>query len=114
MTSRSNLSVNVMRRVRFVHTIRPLLSSAAGACVLLGLSLYLLGREVFVGQILRNIPVADPAAVLRFVESAFLNTSFVVQVLTVLAMLAGLWLVRECIRLAREASSLQRSSFSHQ
>lgn len=99
MISSNNIQQNVMRRVRFVHAVRPFVSNAAGAVVLLGLSLYMLGREVFVAQVFRNMPAADPTAVLRFAETAFLNTSFVVQTLTVLAALAGLWLVRECTRL---------------
>lgn len=88
-----------MRRVHFVHVVRPFLSNAAGAVALMGVSLYFLGREVFVAQIFRNMPSAsDYAALLRFVEVAFLNTTFAVQLLTVLALLAGLWLARECVR----------------
>ncbi|HEY0010929.1 MAG TPA: hypothetical protein VGB97_03410 [Candidatus Paceibacterota bacterium] len=91
---------NVMRRVRFVHAVRPFISGAAGAAVLLVISLYLLGREVFVAQVVRNMAVAtDPAAFLRFIEAAFLNTTFVVQATTLAAGIAVLWLVREAIRL---------------
>jgi hypothetical protein len=100
MESKSNISRNVMRRVRFAHAVRPFVSNAAGAFVLLGVSLYMLGREVFVAQVFRNMP-SDFAAVLRFVEAAFLNTTFVVQALTVLAAIAGLWLTREFFRLLR-------------
>jgi hypothetical protein len=99
MTNSSDISRNVMSRVRFVHAVRPFLSNAAGSVVLLGLSLYMLGREVFVAQIFRNMQATDPATVLRFMEEAFLNTTFVVQALTVLAALAGLWLVREAARI---------------
>jgi len=89
-----------MRRVYFVHAVRPFLSNAAGAVVLMAASLYLLGRQVFVAQVFRNMPsTSDYAALLRFFEAAFLNTSFVVQLLTVLAALASVWLVRECTRL---------------
>jgi hypothetical protein len=99
MENSNNIRRNVMRRVRFAHAVRPFLSNAAGAVALFGVSLYFLGREVFVAQVFRNMP-SDFAAVLRFIEAAFLNTTFVVQVLTVLAALAGLWLVRECVRLS--------------
>jgi hypothetical protein len=96
----SRIQKNVMRRVRFVHAVRPFVSNAAGALVLLAVSLYSLGREVFVAQVFRNMPsAADYAAVFRFFETAFLNTTFFVQALTVLAALGGLWLVRECARL---------------
>jgi hypothetical protein len=104
MESSNNLRRNVMRRVRFAHAVRPFLSNAAGAFALLGISLYFLGREVFVAQVFRNMP-SDFAAVLRFVEAAFLNTTVMVQILTVLAALAGLWLIRECARLS---GALQR------
>ena len=89
-----------MRRVRIIRAVRPFVSNAAGAVALLVISLYFLGREVFVAQVFRNMPKAgDYAAVLRFFEAAFLNTSFVVQLLTVVAALGGLWLARECARL---------------
>lgn len=88
-----------MRRVHFMHAVRPFISNAAGAIALLVLSLYMLGREVFVAQVFRNMPETDVAAALRFIEAAFMNTTFAVQVLTVLAAIAGLWLTRECLRL---------------
>lgn len=110
MTNSTNIQKNVMRRVRFVHAVRPFLSNAAGSVALLGLSLYMLGREVFVAQVFRNMPAADAGAVLRFAESAFLNTTFIVQALTVLAALAGIWLVHECARLIRLSTSAPNPS----
>ena len=95
-----------MRRVRIIHALRPFTGRLAAAFVLLGGSLYLLGREVFVAQIVRNVPrTADLSALLGFLESAFLNTTFLVQALTVLALIAGLWLVRECARLTTASNS---------
>lgn len=89
-----------MRRVRVIRAMRPFVSNAAGATGLLAASLYLLGREVFVAQIFRNMPSAgDYMALLRFFESAFLNTTLLVQLLTIFIALGGLWLARECIRL---------------
>ena len=99
MTNSTDIRKNVMRRVRFAHAARPFLSNTAFALALLGLSLYLLGREVFVAQVFRNMPSTDLSAMLHFAEAAFLNTTLLVQVLTVLAALASLWLVRECARL---------------
>lgn len=95
----TDIQRNVMRRVRIIHTLRPFTERLAGAFVLLGISLYLIGREVFVTQVFRNMPTADAGAVFRFLEVAFLNTTFLVQALTVLAALGGLWLARECVRL---------------
>lgn len=99
MTNSSNIRRIVMRRVHFIHAVRPFISNSAGAVALLGFSLYLLGREVFVAQIFRNMPTGDFAALARFIESAFLSTTFVVQALTLIVGLAGLWLARECARL---------------
>lgn len=107
MTASTNLQRNVVRRVRTIHALRPLTGSAAGAFVLLGISLYILGREVFVAQVLRNMPsISDLSAVLGFIEAAFFNTTFAVQALSVLAFMAGLWLIREIVRLL--ASNDQR------
>lgn len=89
-----------MRRVRIVHTLRPFTGRLAGAFVLLGASLYMLGREVFVAQVFRNMPYAfDLSSVLTFLEAAFLNTTFFVQAFFILAFIAFIWLVRECTRL---------------
>lgn len=99
MTAPSNIQKNVMRRVRFIRAVRPFSSAAAGAAYLLVVSLYLIGRDVFVAQVFRNAPhTANVAAVLRFFEAAFLNTTFAVQALSVLTLLAVLWLAHEIIR----------------
>lgn len=95
----SKIKQNVMRRVRTIHAVRPLTGGTAVAVVLLGVSLYAIGRMVFVAQVFRNMPaVGDVSAVLRFFLSAFLHTDFVVQVLTLLVTAAALWMVRDIAR----------------
>jgi hypothetical protein len=98
MTAPNNLRRTVMRRVRIIRTVRPFMSSAALSAYLLVLSLHAIGREVFVAQVWRNIPSADPVTLLRFAEAAFLNTTFLVQGLSILSAAAMTWLARECIR----------------
>lgn len=89
----------VMRRVRTVHAVRPFTGNLAGALALLTVSLYLLGREVFVAQVFRNMAgVYDFAAAVRFLESAFLNTDFFVQVLSVCVLLGFTWFARESLK----------------
>ena len=104
--TRSNIRQTVMRRVYFVHAVRPFLTRAAGAVALLAISLYFIGREVFVVQVFRNLEnvPADALAFARFFEAAFTNTTYLVQLLTVLAAVALLWLLRECVRLILRTS----------
>ncbi len=84
-----------MRRVRIIHVLRPLTGSAALAALLSVLALWGIGQEVFVAHVLANMPsTADAAAVLKFFAAAFLNTRFIVQVLSVVALGAFIWLVR--------------------
>ena len=95
MTNSSIRSV-VLRRARFIRAVRPLTSGTAlGLVVALG-SLYALGREVWVARILENMPSpVDVLAVLRFFENAFLNTSFMVQALSLVLVFGMLWFARD-------------------
>jgi hypothetical protein len=88
-----------MRRIRFIRAVRPFMSNLALALALLGVSLYFLGREVFVAQVFRNLAgIYDPVAALRFFETAFLNTELAVQLLSVCALLGFAWLMRESLK----------------
>ncbi|HYE22841.1 MAG TPA: hypothetical protein VEA92_00070 [Candidatus Paceibacterota bacterium] len=106
----SKIKQNVMRRVHTIHTVRPYTSGIALAVVLLGISLYAIGRFVFVAQIFRNMPaVGDVSAVLRFFLSAFLHTELLVQVLTLVVCTAALWMLRDIIRLMAGNQRMQLS-----
>ncbi len=99
MTTHSSIHTNVMHRVRTIHTLRPLLSEAMLAFVLFAVALYGIGREVWVAKIIANMPSAtNVAALTRFMVAAFLNTHFIVQALTVLALAAFVWLAHEMAR----------------
>lgn len=88
-----------MRRVRTIHAVRPFTGGTALAAVFLVLSLYAIGRAVFVAQVFRNMPaVEDVFAVSRFFLSAFLNTDFVVQALTIFVAASALWMVRDALK----------------
>jgi hypothetical protein len=84
-----------MRRVRTIHTLRAVTGTLAASFVLLAVSLYLIGREVWVARVFENMPrLEDAAAVARFFTAAFLTTEFAVQALVILSLIAGVWLLR--------------------
>jgi len=95
----SHIEDAVMLRVRTVHAVRPLLSGAMLALVLVVLSLYGIGREVWVAMVFQNVPHQSAMAALHFFVAAFANTRIVVQSLIVVAFAATLYLARETARL---------------
>ncbi|MDR3548080.1 MAG: hypothetical protein P4M11_07445 [Candidatus Pacebacteria bacterium] len=106
MTNQSDSIVytNVMRRVRAIHFMQsPMTTIALSSCIL-ALALWGIGREVWIARVLQNMPsTADWDAVLRFYLSAFIDTRFIVQALSIITLGALLWLVVNIARLAREA-----------
>lgn len=95
----SQIKQNVMRRVHTIHAARPFTGGTALAVALLVVSLYAIGRMVFVAQVFRNMPaIEDVSAVFQFFLSAFLHTDFIVQVLSVLVFMSALWMVRDAFR----------------
>ncbi|MEK7602598.1 MAG: hypothetical protein AAB472_03900 [Patescibacteria group bacterium] len=97
----THLSSVVMRRVHTIHAIRPVFSMTSVAALVLILSLWALGREVWISQVLTNFSgvATSPAHVLAFLESAFVNTRFIVQALTIVAGGALVYTLREVTRL---------------
>lgn len=92
----SNLKQSVMVRVHAIRLMRPFVSTGAMASVLVLVSAYAISREVWVAMVLANMPpVQDVAALTRFFASAFLNTSFIVQAFSVVALGSVVWLARE-------------------
>lgn len=90
--TQSKIHTNVMRRVHTVHALRPLTTTTALSTLALLLSLWGIGKQVWVAQVVNNMP-SDGVAVARFMLAAFTHTEFVVQALVVLAFAAALWLV---------------------
>lgn len=100
METNSRIKIVVLARARRIQLLRPFLSGAMLGSVLTGISLYALGREVWVARVFENIPIQNGAlAVTRFFEVAFMNTTFVVQVLSILFVFGVLWSARETARL---------------
>lgn len=92
----SKIKQRVMRRVRIMHTLRPLTSPMALAALVLLVSLYELGRLVFVAQVFRNMPaVEDVSALAQFFVAAFLNTEFIVQICTILTIVALAFIAKD-------------------
>lgn len=89
----------VLARAHRIYFFRPLFSRGAAAFLVLGASLFILAREVWVAKVIQNMPSpTHTGAVLRFFEAAFLNTGFLVQAVVVISIGAGIWLARECAR----------------
>jgi len=75
-------------------------------CVIFIFALWGIGREVWVGKVVENMPAyADMPALLSFVMSAFAGTDLVVQVLSILAVTALGWLASELAHALRQPSS---------
>lgn len=87
-----------MRRVRAIHLLRAVSSIALSAMLLL-LALYTIGREVWVSKVVENVlALANPSSMLAYLASAFLHTDLLVQVVSVIAVFATVWLARELAR----------------
>jgi len=98
-TPNSRIKQVVLRRARTIRLVRPFLSGAFLGSVIAGVSLYAIGREVWVARVLENMPSpANIAGFVRFFEVAFLNTSFVVQVLLVLLIAGMVWVARDAVK----------------
>lgn len=92
MTTPSPISHTVLRRVRRIHVMRTVTPPIAAAGVFAG-ALWGIGREVWVARVLENMPsLSEGTAAFAFLMRAFAQTEFLVQLCTLLAMAAALWL----------------------
>lgn len=90
---------NVMRRVRTIHALKSVASSATASMLLFVGSLYVIGREVWVAHVWENMPdIANISAFARFFTYAFTHTQFSVQLFILLTVFAGVWFLREMAR----------------
>ena len=95
----SRIKQTVLRRARIMQFARPLMSGTVLGGLVAVFTLYAIGREVWVAQVLTNIPTQSGVfATVRFFEIAFLNTSFAVQILSVLLVAGMLWVARDIAR----------------
>lgn len=96
----SKIRKNIMRRVRAIHALRSAASGIGASVIVLIASLYLIGREVWVARVFQNMPrLAEVGAFLRFCTYAFARTDVSVQALILLTIAAGVWFLRESVRL---------------
>jgi hypothetical protein len=95
--NRSEIERIVMQRVHLIRALRFAISSGALSMLVFALALWGIGREVWVSHVLQNAP-ANPFDFLRFYLAAFEHTRLIVQVLTLLALAALLYVAREIVR----------------
>ncbi len=96
--NRSEIERVVMRRVHAIRALRLVVNRVSASALVLGLSLYGIGREVWVAKVFSNGP-QDLMGRLLYLEYAFLNTQLGVQILTLLVVGAVVYLAREIARL---------------
>ena len=94
MNDQSPIERVVMRRVRRIRALRPIVSSGALAALVFTGALWGIGREVWVARVLENAP-RDAAALPKFYLDAFEHTRPVVQALALLTLVSLIYLARE-------------------
>jgi len=99
--NKTSISHTVMRRVHRIHVLRTIAAPSAGVLVFL-FALWGIGREVWVAKVFENMPsVVNVPQVLSFVTNAFIHTDLMVQILSLLAVAALVWLASEMAHLLR-------------
>ena len=89
-----------------------LMSTTVFSVAVFVVALWGIGREVWVGRVFQNMPsLTDFTAVMHFYLAAFMDTRFVVQVLTLLTVGAFVWFVYSAIVTLQQASLVSASRF---
>lgn len=101
-SEQSTIEKNVMRRVRIIRVLKPIISYSALAAVVCVLALWGIGREVWVARVFSNGPQSFIGHSLYLVY-AFEHTRLVVQSLTLITLASAIYLARE---VARAVSSI--------
>lgn len=108
MIPNTTISRTVMRRVHVIHGMR-VSAPIVAASFLFVLALWGIGREVWVAKVFENMPsYANLPGVLSFFSNAFLHTEIAVQVLSILALGAFVWLAQRFVLTVGESLSLRR------
>ena len=97
MNNESNIERTVMQRVRIIRVLRFFISNGVFAVLVFAVTLWGIGREVWVARVLENAP-ANFADLFIFYLSAFIHTDIVVQMLFVLSFVSIIYLARETAR----------------
>ncbi len=105
-TNPSSIEKNVMRRVHIIRALRLLSSGTVVATLVLLLTLWGIGREVWVAHVFANGP-QGPLGHLQYLSYAFFHTRLLVQTLVVVSGMSLVYLAREtAIRVTRIAVPL--------
>lgn len=107
MNDMTDIEKNVMRRVRKIYILRMIVSGAVFAASLTLLALYGIGREVWVAMVFKNGPSGFLAHTL-YLAYAFEHTRFVVQALSLIALVSVIYLARETARFISNTVVLAR------
>lgn len=97
MTEISDIERVVMRRVRTVRVLRPLVSAGALAALVLAVALWGIGREVWVAKVFANGPHGFFAHA-GYLLYAFRHTRLLVQALVLAAAASALVFARAVAR----------------
>ncbi len=98
----SRIQAMVMRRVHIIYVLELFSTTTVLSFCILLMALWGIGREVWVARVFRNMPsITNVTAVTHFYLAAFLDTRFIVQVLTVVTIGAFVWFVYDFSRQLR-------------
>ncbi len=97
MNEPSTIERVVLRRVRIIRALRPLVSGGALAAFVGVLALWGIGREVWVAKVFANGP-RDFLGHAEYLAYAFGHTRLLVQALVLLALASAVYLAREVAR----------------
>lgn len=89
-----------MRRVYIVRMLRLFLSSCVLSIFALGVTLWFIGREVWVVKVFTNGP-HDFLGHARYLVYAFVHTHFVVQFLAFVALVASIYIAHTIARVVQ-------------
>lgn len=97
-TNPSPIEQVVMRRVARIRILRNVFSGTTFALVVSTVTLWDIGREVWVARIFENAP-EKLFDLVQFAAFAFGHTRFIVQALSVVLIVSVIYLAREAARL---------------
>lgn len=98
-TTNSRIKQVVLRRAHTIRIMRTVTSGTVVGMVLVLVSLAAIGREVWVARVIENMPApTNILAVFHFFESAFMNTTAVVQILSVMLVVGVVWAAYDALR----------------
>ena len=102
----SKIEQRVMAGVGVVYTARQLVSATALKLYVCALSLYGIGRLVWVSHVFQNWANVGLQGSLEFVSAAIINTHLPVQIALMVLIVAALSLIRDFTRLAASHKTL--------